>query len=501
MKHSQDQGLSERGAIALMMIILLTSLIALFGVGLAVMNLDYSLGLTATLFGKNLTTAADGCLDSALVELSNNNAVSSLNVNNIGGQNANCKVTIKGSGNYRYVTARATTTTSFINSVAVASSTVNIATNPFTIISGSIESTAPKPTQTFSANNNINVSASSSGLYASVSVDGGFAYVSYRDGASGNKLTVTKVNLSTFAVVTSLQNISSVAGVYEDSVVHRGYLYVSYRAYTGVNGTSEPLSIARIDLNNFTAGGTTVMENLSNACATASCISYPDTIAASGDYIYIAFRDQGNSDKLGLKRIDINNFTSTGVSTLNSLSSSWAKQPDMVIYNGYAYVGFQDGGTSAPMLKKVNLTDFSTITSLNMDSGLSCNYVAIAAVDNNIYFAWDEYNNNRNVSIARVSVNAFTKGTTLRTLPKANYLDMDAADGYLYISTNTTGNADVYSMKVDIRTFTVVANIQPLTTGDLYERPHVEAPGGSYVYEAFHDRGAGRPKLFRIKVD
>jgi hypothetical protein len=384
--------------------------------------------------------------------------------------------------------------------VAVASSTVNIATNPYTIVSGTIESTAPNTAATFATNNNLNV-GSSSGLYATVSVDGGFAYVSYRDGASGNKLTVTKVNLSTFTISTSLTNVSSVAGIYEDSVIHRGYLYVSYRAYTGVNGTSEKLSIARIDLNNFTSNGTTVMEDLSNGCATASCISYPDAIAAAGDYIYIAFKDPGNSSKLGLKRIDINNFTSTGVSTLNNLSSGVPNQPDMVIYNGFAYIGFQDAGANAPMLKRVNLTDFSTITSLNMDSGLSCTFVAVAAVDNYIYFAWDEYNNGRNASVARVSISAFTKGTTLRSTVYANYLDMDAASGYLFLSRNYTGNTDVGMLKIDLRTFTVVGSLLPLTSGDLYERPHVDAPGGSYVYEAFHDRGAGKPVLFRIKVD
>jgi hypothetical protein len=490
----------QSGAVALMMVILLTSLIAVVGVSLAVMNLDYTLGVTSSLFGKNLTTAADGCLDSALAELTNNNAVSSLNVNNIGAQNANCVVTIRNSGNYRFLTARATTTSAFLNSVAVASSTVNVATNPYTVVSGSIESTAPKVAETFATNNNLNV-GSSSGLYATVSVDGGFAYVSYRDGANGNKLTITKVNLSTFAVTTSLTNVSSVAAIYEDSVIHRGYLYVSYRAYTGVNGTSEKLSIARVDLNNFTSNGTTVMEDLSNACATAACISYPDAIAAAGDYIYIAFRDQGNSDKIGLKRLSVTTFTTAAATTLNSLSSGTATNPDMVIYNGYAYVGFQDNGANAPMLKKVNLTDFSTITSLNMDSGLSCTYVAIAAVDNNIYFAWDEYNNGRNASVARVSINSFTKGTTLRSTVYGNYLDMDTANGYLFLSRNYSSNTDVGMLKIDLRSFTVVGSLLPLTSGDLYERPHVDAPGGSYVYEAFHDRGAGKPVLFRIKVD
>jgi hypothetical protein len=98
MNHLKQR--SERGAVALMMVILLTSLIAVVGVSLAVMNLDYTLGVASSLFGKNLTTAADGCLDSALVELTNNNAVSSLNVNNIGAQNANCVVTIRNSTLY-----------------------------------------------------------------------------------------------------------------------------------------------------------------------------------------------------------------------------------------------------------------------------------------------------------------------------------------------------------------------------------------------------------------
>jgi hypothetical protein len=491
---------SERGAVALMMVILLTSLIALFGVGLAVMNLDYSLGVASTLLGKNLTTAATGCLDSALVELANNNAVSTLNVNSIGGQNANCVVTIKSSGNYRYVTARATTTASFINSVAVASSTVNVATNPFTVVSSVVDTTAVKPSATFAANNNINI-GSSSGLYATVSVDGGFAYVSYRDGAASNKLTVTKVNLSTFAVVTSLQNISSTAATFEDSVIHRGYLYVSYRMFTNVAGSDCKLAIARIDLNNFTSGGVTTLESLTNGCTGTNCIASPDAIAAAGDYVYIAFRDLGNSDKMGLKRFNINDFTTNGITTLSNITTGNPINPDMVIYNGYAYIAVEDYGAGAPFLKRVNLTDFSTVTSLNMDSGLACTYIAVTAVDNYIYYAWDEYNNNRNVSVARVSVNAFTKGTTLRATPKANYLDMVSADGYLYISTNTSGNADVYSMKIDTRTFTVVGNIQPLSTGDLYERPHLDAPGGSYIYQAHYDRGAARAKLFRIKVD
>jgi|GEM_PF-6533092 len=501
MKENIVANSKDRGAIALIMVILLTSLIALFGSGLAIMNLDYSLGLSATLFGKNLTTAADGCLDSAVAELTNNNAVTTLNVNSIGGQSANCIVTIKGSGNFRYVTARATTTSSFLNSVAVASSTVNVATNPFTIVSSGIESTAAKPTETLATNNNINMS-SSNGLYATVSIDGGFAYVSYRDGAASSKLAVTKVNLGTFSVVSSLQNISTVTANNMDSVIHRGYLYVSYRTYTGVSNTSEQLAIARVDLNNFVTAGVTTMEGLNTACVNPSCVAYTDAIAAAGDYIYVAFADQGNSGRLSLKRFDTKDFTTAGISTLGSfLSTSWITGPDMVINNSFAFISFSGGGENAPTLKKVNLTDFSTVSSLNMDSGLACTWTAVSLVDNYLYFAWDEYNNGRNASVARVSVTAFTKGTTLRTTAFGSYMAMDAAGGYLYLSTNYSGATDVAFLKIDIRTFKVVGSILPLTTGDLYERPHIDAPGGSYVYEAFYDRGASRPKLFRIKVD
>ena len=501
MPLAQEQS-GNRGAIALITVVMVTMLVSIFAVSLAVMNLDYTLTIGSQLIDKSLTVASDGCLDATIGQLASYNGSGSTNVTNIGSANMNCQVTVSSAGNERYLLARTTSTLPFVNTVRNATSTINAAANPITIQRYIEEAEAP--TNTLVSGGNINI-GTSSGLYASVAVDGGFAYVSYRDGASGNKLTVTKVNLTTFAVVTSLQNVSTVAATFEDSVVYKGYLYVSYRKYTGVNGTSEKLSLAQIDLNNFAAGGVILREDLTTGCVTANCITSPDSVTTYGDVLYLAYRNESSgTDKLNLTKISVDSFASGSFSTLTNISTGKPTDIDMVAYNDNIYIAYEDFGAGRPKLSKINATSFTVTTTLAVDT-LGANYVNFVIVDNIGYFVWDEYNNSRNISIARIDIDPSTmvKGTTLRTSTYASHPATDASDGFIYIQANNSSNSVITFIKVDIRKFHTsgVGTVTGYHSGDLYEDPGLVAPGGSYVYIADHNRTHGRARLMRIQVN
>lgn len=491
----------NRGAIALITVILLTSFILIVGVGLAIMNLDYTLTIGASLSDRSLLTATDGCLDSAISQIQADSSFGSTNIANIGTANLNCNVSISSSGNERYLLARTTSTTSFINTVRNASTTVDVSTNPITV--SRYQEDVDAVSNVLSNGGNINVS-SSSGLYASVAVDSGFAYISYRDGSSANKLTVTKVNLATFATVSSIQNISTTAATYEDSVILNGYLYVNYRKYTGVNGSSEKLSIAQINLNNFASGGVTLREDLTSGCPTASCIGTQDSLAVYGNTLYLAYQNEV-AGKLELMKIDVSNFASGSFSTLTALSTGAPTSIDMITYNGYAFIAFEDYGAGAPKLAKINLATFAVTSTLNMDPLLAATYTRFTIIDNLGYFAWDEYNNTRNVSIAKINIipDTMVKLSTLRTSSYSSHMGMDNAGGFIYIQTNNSANSVITMLKIDVRLFssTGISTLTGYHSGDLYEDPGLVAPGGAYVYVADHNRTAARPRLIKIKVD
>lgn len=500
---STNRQSQPKGAIAIITVVMVTMLVSIFAVGLAVMNLDYSLTIGAQLFDRSLVTSSDGCIDATIGQLGAYNGTASTNITNIGATNINCNVTIGSSGNERYLLSRATSSVSFINSVRNATTTINAAANPLTIQRFIEEAEAPA--NVLVSGGNINV-GSSSGLYASVAVDGGFAYVSYRDGASGSKLTVSKVNLSTFAVDSSIQNISSTAATQMDSVIYKGYLYVSYRKYTGVNGSSEKLSIARIDLNNFVVGGVTIREDLTTGCTTANCISRPDAITAYGDTIYLAYRNESSAtDKLQLTKIAASDFASGSFTTLTAISTGNPTDIDIIAYNDNIYIAYEDYGAGAPKLSKISTSAFTVTTTLNLDSGLAANYVNFTIVDNTGYFVWDEYNNSRNVSIAKVNIltTPMTKISTLRTSTYGSHITTDTEGGFIYIQANNSANSVITFIKVDVRKFHTsgVGTVTGYHSGDLYEDPGLVAPGGMYVYIADHNRTAGRARLMRIQVN
>jgi len=93
-----------KGAIALLTVIIVTSVALVFVVSLAIMNLDYSLTSGSLLFNRELSTAVDGCLDSAIGDLrSSSSAVTLLNVNDIGPSNIDCQVDIATTGNKKFL--------------------------------------------------------------------------------------------------------------------------------------------------------------------------------------------------------------------------------------------------------------------------------------------------------------------------------------------------------------------------------------------------------------
>lgn len=498
MDNVLDHSYRQRGIIAITIMIFMAAVIIVVGVGLAIMNLDYSLSGTSDLLGQNLGTAVDGCLDSALAELRNNNSATTINVNSIG-TNVNCVATIRSNGNYRYVTARATSSNPFLNSVSVASSTVNVATNPYTVVQR-VAGLDPR-SNTLSLISNVNV-GSSSGLYATVAVNGDYAYVSYRDGGSGNKLSISRIDLKTFTVGTTLQNVSTYAATYMDSLVSNGYLYVAYHNYTGVNGTDGKVGIAKVDLSNFSSGGVTLLDNLSRACPTAGCVTFPLTIANENNYIYVAYRHP-TVGGIYLKSIDASVFASTtaAVSTLK-VTTGYGVQPDMVVYNGYAYLLTLDSSFSAPLLFKINLSTNAIDSKVNIDPLQSATYYGLAIVDNFAYAIWDDASTSRNITIGKFDIDTLKSVATTTTSYSGSYVSVDTANGYLYISSNKMpGNTDVNMYKVSVTNPLRITQLANFTTGDLYERPQVVAPGGQYIYDAFYDRGASRARLYKIKID
>ncbi len=496
-KLKDDQS-NTTGAIALIVMVFMTGIILVVGVGLAIMNLDYTLTGTSDLLGQSLGTAADGCLDSALAELRNNNGVTSINVNNIG-TNVNCVVGIQANGNLRYLVASAASASSFLNSTSVASSTINVATNPFTVVQR-VQGLEPR-SNTLSLSANVNV-GSSTGLYATVATHGDYAYVAYRDGASSNKLSIARVDLKTFTVGTTLQNVSTNAATYMDAIVIGDYLYVAYHNYTGVNGTDGKLGIARVDLNNFSAGGVTLLDDLSHACVTAGCISIPTAVASEGNELYVAY-NHTTAGSIFLKSIDTSIFASTtaAVSTLRVTTGS-GSQTDMRVIGDYAYILSLDSNLNAPVLFKINLSTNAIDSRVNLDPGESTTFHALAIVDNFAYAIWDDLTTSRNITIGKIAIDTMNSVSTTTTAYEASYLSVDTAGGYLYLSSNNMpGNTDVNMYKINVRNLSDITQLANFTTGDLYERPRVVAPGGQYIYESFHDIGAGVGRLYKIKID
>src|SRR3989344_1603497 len=75
---------SNQGAIALIAVIMVTTVILVFGLSLAIMNVDYTLTIGTNLVEKDLTSASDGCFDAAVDEFKINPNITAFNVNNIG---------------------------------------------------------------------------------------------------------------------------------------------------------------------------------------------------------------------------------------------------------------------------------------------------------------------------------------------------------------------------------------------------------------------------------
>ncbi len=128
---------ANRGIIALISVMIITSFILIYGLSIALMNADEAIASDSRLSASKVGNLTSSCVNNALARLRRDNTVSgavSLNVNS-GDTNTHCTAIIAGSGNTRTINASATTTSALGGSMVGRTNTnVNIATNPFTII-------------------------------------------------------------------------------------------------------------------------------------------------------------------------------------------------------------------------------------------------------------------------------------------------------------------------------------------------------------------------------
>lgn len=116
-----------------MLVIMVTSLIIVYGLAVALMSIDETSAGASWLAASKSRTFVSACIDNALSTLRNDNTTSG-NVN-ITTSNVNCIATISGSGTTRQITGNATSTDPYARDIVDrVNVNVNINTNPFTIL-------------------------------------------------------------------------------------------------------------------------------------------------------------------------------------------------------------------------------------------------------------------------------------------------------------------------------------------------------------------------------
>lgn len=483
----------QSGAIALLTVIIVTSVALVFVVSLAIMNLDYSLTSGSLLFNRELSTAVDGCLDSAIGDLrSSSSAVTLLNVNDIGPSSIDCQVDIATTGNKKFLRARASSTSAFYNTVVRATSTVDFSTNPITIEQYQTEVTSTA-TKAFALDSNTKLN-SSGATDESIAIDGNYAYVSYRDAASSNKLSINKVNLSTLVVDATLSGITSADTKAMGSTVNQGYLYVFYY----LDSTTDYLSILRVDLNNFASGGVTVLTNPKNSITD---YIYANPIIAKGNYLYASFNHTATRYQ-SIWRIDTNNFTADGITVRTNITSSVAcYYADLQFYGNDLVLACRGTATKTYLYKFDAITNFAsaTISSLVVSS-LACSY---GSFDISGPFAYVScgFSTGYVTETSKVNMDTFTVSSriTMDTKNDRSWYSGSVISGdYLYI-VGLDRNYDLGVIKVDLRDFTYDSDINAIVTANGSVRMAVAVSGG-YLYIA-HKDVANFVSLVKMDID
>ena len=125
---------SEKGIIAITLVLIVASIITVFGLSVALMAIDGTRTATTQLSASQSAAYDDACVTNALSVLINNNSYTG-NAN-ISVGNVNCIAVIANpGGNVRSIKTSATATDAFARSIVDRSFVnVNIATNPFTVL-------------------------------------------------------------------------------------------------------------------------------------------------------------------------------------------------------------------------------------------------------------------------------------------------------------------------------------------------------------------------------
>ncbi|MFH0873661.1 MAG: hypothetical protein V1846_02355 [Candidatus Komeilibacteria bacterium] len=490
MFNRKDMLKSDRGAIALIAVVLVTMLVSIFAVSLAVMNLDYSLSIGSMLFDKSVMTATDGCLDASIGQLASYNGTASSNISNIGPANLNCSITVTSSGNERYLLASTASTAAFVNTVRNATSTINVATNPVTIQRYIEEVTQPADLLVDGGNVNVSTVATAA---PSVAVDGQYAYITYRSTlASGRKLNTVQVDLNTFTSLTSLANYSVTTAPINDSLVYKGYLYVSYTS------SACRLNLARIDLSNFSGGATLVESITTDGCSGDSLVT-PPSLAAYGNYVYVNYEVEATG-QLYLGRMDTSNFSVSGFSSV-AVSTGQAYAADLAIKDGFAYTAYMDTVDDAYPVKlsKIDLSNWSVTNTITVKE-VCWSSIALTIVDNNAYILRDS-GDDYAFDITRVNLDSFTANTSVALSVSGSDLTALASAGFIYVGLHDTNDDAAKIIKFNVRTMTQDQSLGTYGAGVPSGQSHLAAPGGKYIYQTFYDAGGPANRLFRIQID
>jgi len=465
----------QRGVAALIIVIMVTAVAITFGISLAMMNLDYSLSVGASLLNQRLQSAVDACTDSAIGELKRNENISTLNVNDIGPALIDCQATITTNSNNRIVTARATTTDAYFTATRASRANVNIATSPYTV--EQYQDDADVAVNVFSSIGTMDLTSSATVSHLAIAVAGNYAYVGYRDTNYSSKLSIGKVNLSTFAVESTLTSVTSGEVKYMDMMVHKNYLYISYSV---LSGATEYAGVSRIDLNNFAADGISAIENPLDE----TIYSYATSITALGDYVYLAFAAAANSNRLTVWKVDTNNFSSAGITARENISAGNCLYTDAATYKNNLIVSCSESSladkTSLVRWEVANNFSASAVTELAVSSG-SADYGSLVILDNYAYVTYGLDSDGQSVYLGRVNLDSFAVEATLDTaLDNAWFTDTVTDGRYVYvIYYNDT--SDLQVLRVDTRDFQLAASLANLITVDTGYRTHAVIVG-KYLY-------------------
>ncbi len=124
--------LKQQGIIALISVLVITSIILIYGLSIALMNADEVLSSDALLAGDKSTDLTTACVENDLSRLRNNTSLTGEVDIAVG--NVNCLSYINSNGNIRTINATATALSATGGTIVSRTNTnVNIATNPFTI--------------------------------------------------------------------------------------------------------------------------------------------------------------------------------------------------------------------------------------------------------------------------------------------------------------------------------------------------------------------------------